>query len=84
MTDAILERIADRIRIARAENGLSRRQLSERVGISYQTLFKYETAINAISASRLVRIAQAVNLPLSFFFEDIDLPRRRNARRTQS
>jgi transcriptional regulator with XRE-family HTH domain len=57
MNDAVHERISGRIRIARAEKGLSRSELGERAGISYQTLSKYETAINAISASRLVRIA---------------------------
>jgi transcriptional regulator with XRE-family HTH domain len=70
MNDGIHERIADRIRTARAERGLSQNDLAGRIGVSSQQFHKYETAKNEVRASCLVRIAQALDRPLSFFFED--------------
>ncbi|WP_233902131.1 helix-turn-helix domain-containing protein [Paracoccus denitrificans] len=43
--------------------GLSQKQVAERVGVSMQQLQKYETAVNRISASRLVEIANVLQVP---------------------
>jgi transcriptional regulator with XRE-family HTH domain len=74
MNEATRESIAGRIRTARSERGMSQRELGERLGVASQQVQKYETAKNEVTASRLVQIARAVNLPLSFFFEDIGRP----------
>jgi transcriptional regulator with XRE-family HTH domain len=74
MSDLIQERIAGRIRTARAERGLSQKELSERIGVASQQVFKYESAKNQVTAGRLARIAQVLDFPLSYFFENIDLP----------
>src|SRR5207248_3984538 len=39
------------------------------LGVTFQQLQKYEGASNRVSASRLFRIGQALDVPVSFFFE---------------
>jgi transcriptional regulator with XRE-family HTH domain len=51
--------------------GMTQQQLAERVGIKFQQIQKYETGMNRVSASRLWDIAEALNAPVSFFFEGI-------------
>jgi transcriptional regulator with XRE-family HTH domain len=40
-----------------------------KVGIKFQQIQKYETGMNRVSASRLWDIAEALDVPVSFFFE---------------
>lgn len=52
--------------------GVTQQQLGEKVGIKFQQIQKYETGMNRISASRLWDIAEALDVPVSFFFEGFD------------
>jgi transcriptional regulator with XRE-family HTH domain len=52
--------------------GMTQQQLAEKVGIKFQQIQKYETGMNRISASRLWDIAEAMKVPVSFFFEGLD------------
>jgi transcriptional regulator with XRE-family HTH domain len=52
--------------------GVTQQQLAERVGIKFQQIQKYETGMNRISASRLWDISEALEVPISFFFEGLD------------
>lgn len=56
----------------RISAGYSREQLARKIGVTHQQLQKYEKAINRISAGRLVYIARALGVSVSFLFEDID------------
>jgi transcriptional regulator with XRE-family HTH domain len=51
---------------------MTQQQLAGKVGIKFQQIQKYETGMNRISASRLWDIAEALTVPVSFFFEGID------------
>ena len=56
---------------------MTQQQLGEKVGIKFQQIQKYETGMNRISASRLWDIADAMRVPVGFFFEglkDEDVP----------
>jgi transcriptional regulator with XRE-family HTH domain len=46
--------------------------LPKRSGIKFQQIQKYETGMNRVSASRLWDIADALAVPVSFFFEGLD------------
>lgn len=50
---------------------MTQQQLADKVGIKFQQIQKYETGMNRVSASRLWDIAQAVDVPISFFFEGL-------------
>ena len=64
--------VGKRVRHRRWMVGMTQQQLAERVGIKFQQIQKYETGMNRISASRLWDIAEALSVPINFFFEGID------------
>lgn len=68
--------VGKRVRHRRWMLGVTQQQLAERVGIKFQQIQKYETGMNRISASRLWDIAEALDVPISFFFEGLDADRR--------
>lgn len=51
---------------------MTQQQLAEKVGIKFQQIQKYETGANRVSASRLWDIADALDVPVAFFFEGIE------------
>jgi DNA-binding XRE family transcriptional regulator len=61
--------IGARIRARRIMLGLTQQRIAELVGVTYQQAHKYEKGINRISAGRLYRIAQALGVEVSYFFE---------------
>ncbi|TDL75980.1 XRE family transcriptional regulator [Palleronia sediminis] len=61
--------VGKRVRHRRRLTGTTQQQLAERVGIRFQQIQKYETGTNRISASRLWDIAEALGVPIAFFFE---------------
>ncbi|MGQ9367407.1 helix-turn-helix domain-containing protein [Azospirillum sp. ST 5-10] len=63
--------VGARLRLRRTLLGLSQEKLGEAVGITFQQLQKYERGSNRISASRLFNLAQVLNVPVSFFFDDM-------------
>lgn len=70
--------VGKRIRHRRWMIGMTQQQLAEKVGIKFQQIQKYETGMNRVSASRLWDIAQAVDVPVSFFFEGLQEVRTRD------
>lgn len=64
--------VGKRIRHRRWLVGMTQQQLAEHVGIKFQQIQKYETGANRVSASRLWDIADAMDVPVSFFFEGIE------------
>ncbi len=63
--------VGKRIRHRRWLVGITQQQLAETVGIKFQQIQKYETGMNRVSASRLWDIAEALSVPVSFFFEGL-------------
>ncbi|RMD89206.1 MAG: XRE family transcriptional regulator [Alphaproteobacteria bacterium] len=64
--------VGKRVRQRRWMIGMTQQQLGEKVGIKFQQIQKYETGMNRISASRLWDIAEALGVPVSFFFEGLE------------
>ena len=58
-----------RVRMRRLMPGMSQETLGKAVGVTFQQLQKYERGKNRISVSRLQQIAQALQVPITFFFE---------------
>src|SRR2546423_14980079 len=61
--------IGQKLRALRLDGGLSQGDLGAMVGVTFQQLQKYEKGVNRISAGRLVRIAAALNLPVTAFYD---------------
>ncbi|MBY6201093.1 helix-turn-helix domain-containing protein [Maritalea mobilis] len=64
--------VGKRVRHRRWMVGMTQQQLAEKVGIKFQQIQKYETGMNRVSASRLWDIAEALSVPVSYFFEGMD------------
>jgi transcriptional regulator with XRE-family HTH domain len=62
-------RIGSLIRAQRRAKGLTQTDLGNAVGISFQSLQAYEKGVNRVSGTRLERIAKALDMSLSDFFE---------------
>jgi transcriptional regulator with XRE-family HTH domain len=53
---------------------MSQTKLGTALGLTFQQVQKYEKGTNRIGASRLQHIASALQVPVSFFFEDPLMP----------
>lgn len=69
--DPVDVHIGNRIRLRRTLIGLSQVSLAQRVGVTFQQVQKYERAGNRVSASMLRRFANALDVPIGFFFDDL-------------
>lgn len=65
-----LHRMAEKLRRAREDLGLTLRQMGERSGLAPSTIQKVERGQIIPSVAVMVRLAEALNRPASFFIED--------------
>lgn len=61
--------LGKRLRDLRTKNGFSLRALAERSGLNFNTLSLVENGKSSPSVSTLQRLAEALNVPISAFFE---------------
>ncbi len=77
MSHPVDKYVGKRVRQRRWMIGFTQQQLGDAVGIKFQQIQKYETGMNRVSASRLWDIAEALSVPVAFFFEGyegVDFP----------
>jgi transcriptional regulator with XRE-family HTH domain len=60
--------IGRKIRALRLQRGLSQSGLGDGIGLTFQQVQKYEKGTNRVSASRLQRIADLLDVPVTFFY----------------
>jgi len=51
--------------------GMTQTDLSDALGLTFQQVQKYERGANRIGAGRLYDLAQVLDVPVNFFFEDM-------------
>lgn len=66
--------VGSRVRLRRTMQSMSQEKLGDALGITFQQIQKYEKGSNRIGASRMQQIAEALNVPVAFFFEDAPQP----------
>jgi len=71
MTNDIDLHVGKRLRRRRRLLGLTQQQLAESVGIRFQQIQKYECGANRVSASRLFELAEALDVPVQYFYEGL-------------
>lgn len=64
--------VGGRVRLRRTLLGMSQERLGEAIGLTFQQVQKYERGANRIGASRLYDLSRVLDVPVSFFFEDMD------------
>jgi transcriptional regulator with XRE-family HTH domain len=62
--------VGNRVRMRRLMLDMTQARLGEALGVTFQQVQKYEKGTTRIGASRLQQIAQILEVPISFFFED--------------
>ena len=63
--------IGDRLRMRRLMLGMGQEALSEELSLTFQQIQKYQKGTNWVSASRLYELAQALDVPVQYFFDGI-------------
>lgn len=64
--------VGKRIRLRRTILHITQQQMAEMLGLTFQQVQKYEKGMNRVGASRLWDISKVLDVPMGFFFEDID------------
>ncbi|MFV0627502.1 MAG: helix-turn-helix domain-containing protein [Alphaproteobacteria bacterium] len=65
--------VGNRIRLRRTLLNLSQEKLAYLLGLTFQQVQKYERGTNRVGASRLWDIGRVLEVPVSFFYDDMDL-----------
>ncbi|CAA7612813.1 helix-turn-helix domain-containing protein [Magnetospirillum sp. SS-4] len=63
--------VGARVRLRRTLMGLSQEKLGAALGLTFQQVQKYERGANRIGASRLFDLGRVLDVPVSFFFDDM-------------
>lgn len=63
--------VGSRIRLRRTLMGMSQERLGEALGLTFQQVQKYERGVNRVGASRLYDLSRVLDVPISFFFDDM-------------
>ena len=71
MTNEIDHHVGRRLRRRRRLMGYTQQSLAESVGVRFQQIQKYECGANRISAARLFELAEALNIPVQYFYDGL-------------
>ena len=63
--------VGSRVRLRRTLLGLSQEKLGEAIGLTFQQIQKYERGANRIGSSRLYDLSRVLDVPISFFYDDM-------------
>ena len=63
--------VGSRLKLRRKLLDLSQAKLGDAVGLTFQQIQKYERGTNRMGGSRLHQFAQFLDVPISFFFDDM-------------
>jgi transcriptional regulator with XRE-family HTH domain len=67
--------IGQRIGLQRLIMKLSQTELANTLGVTVQQIQKYEKGLSRIGASQLTKIAEALNIPITYFYDGkVELP----------
>ena len=69
--NAVDVHVGGRLRMRRLYLGMSQSTLAHGLGLTFQQIQKYERGSNRISASRLFDLTRILDVPVSFFFDDM-------------
>ncbi len=63
--------VGGRVRLRRTLLGMSQEKLGGALGLTFQQVQKYERGANRIGSSRLYHLSHILDVPVSFFFDDM-------------
>ncbi len=63
--------VGSRVRLRRTMLGMSQEKLGKAISLTFQQIQKYERGTNRIGSSRLWELSKVLDVPISFFFDDM-------------
>ena len=78
--DPIDIHVGSRVRMRRTLLGMSQEKLGNALGLTFQQIQKYERGANRIGSSRLYKLSHILDVPVGYFFEDMQEETVRRAR----
>lgn len=66
--------VGKRLRLRRTILGLSQEAIGTAIGVTFQQIQKYERGINRIGSSRLHDFSRILNVPVAYFFDEMEKP----------
>lgn len=64
--------VGARLRLRRTLLGISQEKLGEAVNLTFQQIQKYERGANRVGASRIYEFSRVLDVPVSYFFDDMN------------
>ncbi len=62
--------IGNKVKKKRREIGISQEELAEKLGVTYQQVQRYENGMNKLNVENIQVIANTLDVPVSFFFDN--------------
>lgn len=69
--DPVDVHVGGRVRLRRTLLGMSQEKLGSALNLTFQQIQKYERGSNRIGSSRLYQLSRILDVPVSFFFDDM-------------
>lgn len=63
--------VGSRVRLRRTLLGMSQEKLGQAISLTFQQIQKYERGANRVGASRLYQLSRILDVPVSYFFEEM-------------
>ena len=63
--------VGRRVRLRRTLLGMSQEMLGNALRLTFQQVQKYERGVNRIGSSRLYHLSQILDVPVSYFFDEM-------------
>ena len=63
--------VGARLRARRSLLGMTQTNLGDAIGLAFRQVQKYERGVNRISASKLFKLSQVLDVPIYYFFDDM-------------
>src|SRR5262245_45497918 len=76
--------VGQRIRLRRTLLGMSQEKLGEALGLTFQQVQKYERGANRVGSSRLFQLSRVLDVPVSYFFEEMSAETAQRAKQAAS
>ena len=70
MEENFNQHLGSKLKLRRLALGLTQTKVAKAINVTFQQIQKYEKGTNGVSSTRLLQIANFLNVPIVYFFED--------------
>lgn len=77
--NSVARAVGQKIQALRKDHGITAARLAELIEISQQQMSRYERGVNRVDVDCLVRIADIFDIPVGWFFSDIEAQGKRDS-----